>query len=169
MLEEHINNPNCLTSKKQQITKRLEGMAKLIPGALSPDFVISDNQGKNFEFHQYKGKARYKLLLFWSAGCVNCQQLINELKQWYNLPLNKKKLDIIAVSLDETAADTEKWKTALTALSEWKHIHAKEGVNSSVARDYAILSTPVMFLIGSKNNIIASIPGNLEQLKKDLG
>ncbi len=167
ILQQHINNPNCLTSKKQQITKRLEGMAKLVPGALSPDFVSSDNEGNNFQFHKWKGKAQYKLLLFWSTGCENCQQLINELAQWYDEPVNKEKLDIITVSLDETETEVQKWEAAIVTLPEWKHLHVKGGVNSSIANDYAILSTPVMFLIGSESNIIVSVPGNLDELIKD--
>ena len=168
MLQQHIDNPNCLTSKKQQIIKRLEGMSRLAPTALSPDFVSSDNQGNNFQFHKWKGPARYKLLLFWSTGCESCQQLVNGLTQWYNEPVNKRKLDIIAVSLDETETEVQKWKTAIITLPAWKHLHAKGGVNSPVANDYAILSTPVMFLIDSESNIIVSVPGNLVQLIKDL-
>jgi len=168
MLEEHINNPDCLTSKKQQIIQRLTGMARLVPGTLAPDFVMSDNQGNNFQFHKWKPKARHKLLLFWTTGCIDCLKLVEELRQWYNQPANKKKLDIMAVNLDEAQAEAGKWETAIVTLPGWKHLHAKEGVNSAVAREYAILSTPVMFLVGSESNIIVSVPGNLEQLIKDL-
>jgi thiol-disulfide isomerase/thioredoxin len=166
MLQEHINNPHCLTSKKQQITQRLEGMIKLVPGALAPDFVINDKQGNNFQFHKWKPKARYKLLLFWTTSCGDCLKLVDALSQWYNQPANKKKLDIVAVNLDETGA--QKWETAIVNLSAWKHLHAKEGVNSPVAREYAVLSTPAMFLVGSRSNVIVSVPGNLELLIKDL-
>jgi thioredoxin-related protein len=37
-----------------------------------------------------------------------------------------------------------------------------------VANDYAILSTPVMFLVDSKNNLIMALPDTLEQLVKEL-
>lgn len=168
MLREHINDPRCLTSKKQQITKRLEGMVKLVPGALSPEFVISDYEGNNFYFHKWKGQARYKLLLFWSSGCEQCHQLINSLLKWHNEPASKEKLDIIAVNLDDSETEARKSKIAKVNLFGWKNLHAKEGVNSPVANDYAVLSTPVMFLIGSESNIIESTPGNLEQLIKDL-
>lgn len=164
MLKEHINNPKCLTSKKQQITRRLEGMAKLVAGSLAPDFTIRGTQGKDFQFHKWKGKARYKLLLFWSAGCSSCHELVEGLKQWYTGPANKKKLDIVAVSLDESEVNVQKWEAAISGLSAWKHLHAKEGVNSPVARSYSILSTPVMFLVDSKSNTIVSVPSNLEQL-----
>ncbi len=164
MLQQHSDNPNCLSKKKEQIAKRVAGTALLAPGALAPDFVTSDNQGNNFQFHKWKGKARYKLLLFWSTSCAHCQQLVDELKIWYNEPLNKEKVDIIAVSVDESEADVQKWQAAIAALPEWKHLHSKGGVNSSLARDYAILSTPAMFLIGSESNIIAAVPDNLAQL-----
>jgi len=168
ILKKHIDNPNCLTSKKQQIVKRLEGMERLAPGALSPDFISSDREGNNFEFHKWRGRTRYKLLLFWSTTCESCRQLIDGLKQWYNQPANKEKIDIIAVSLDDRKAEVERWEALITGLSGWEHLRAKGGVNSLVANDYAILSTPAMFLIGSENNIIVSSPDNLEQLIDDL-
>jgi thiol-disulfide isomerase/thioredoxin len=168
MLKEHINNPNCLTSKKQQITKRLAGMQKLAPGALAPDFVLRDNEGNNFEFHKRRGKAAYKLLLFWSLTCESCQQLVKGLARWYNEPVNKKKLDIVAVALEDTQADANRWQEETVGLLGWKHLYVKEGVNSPVANDYAILSTPAMFLIESKSNKIVSAPDDLEQLIKDL-
>jgi len=168
MLKKHIDNPNCLTSKRQQISQRLEGIKRLTPGALAPDFAISDNQGNNFQFHKWIPKTKYKLLLFWSVSCASCQQLAEELKQWYNEPANRKKLDIVAVSLEETEAGTQRWKEEIVNFAQWKHLHAQGGVNSPPARDYAILSTPVMFLIGSQNNVIVSVPGNLDQLIKDL-
>ena len=168
MLQQHINNSNCLTSKKQQIIQRLESISRLVPKALSPDFVMKDNIGKSFQFHKWKPKARYKLLLFWTTTCANCLKLMDELSLWHNLTANKKKLDIVAVNLDEPEIGTEKWESAIVNLFAWKHLHAKGGVNSAPARDYAILSTPAMFLIGSKDNVIVSAPGSLEQLVKDL-
>ncbi len=76
MLKEHIDNPRCLTSKKQQIKKRLEGMARLTEGTLSPDFMLTDAHGKGFTFHTFKGTTKYKLLLFWSADCEHCKEMV---------------------------------------------------------------------------------------------
>ena len=168
ILRKHISNSNCLTSKRKEILKRLEGMTKLVPGALAPDFIISDNEGNNFEFHKWKGKARYKLLLFWSTTCESCHQLTKELMQWHNDPLNKENLDIVTVNLGETETEERMWENIIINLTGWKHLYAQGGVNSLVANDYAILSTPVMFLIESESNLIVSSPGNFEQLIKDL-
>lgn len=168
ILQEHISNPNCLTSKKLQITQRLAGSARLVPGALAPDFSGVDNQGNNFQFYKWKPKAQHKLILFWTTSCIDCLNLVNELKQWHDLPANKKKLDIAAINLDEAQIDPGKRENLVAALPAWKHLHAIEGVNSPVAHEYAILSTPVMFLLESKKNTIVTVPDNLEQLIKDL-
>jgi len=168
MLQQHINNPNCLTSKKQQIIKRLDGMIRLVPGAKAPGFILSDNDSNDFDFHSFKGTGKYKLLLFWSADCGHCQDLINKLATWYNTNDNKEKLDIIAVSLDETETEVQQWENAIIDLPGWKHLRTKEGINSAVANNYAILSTPVMFLVGSENNIIVSVPIDFTKLIEDL-
>ncbi|MBL7072700.1 MAG: redoxin domain-containing protein [Candidatus Omnitrophica bacterium] len=168
VLEKHINNPNCHAEKKQQIIKRLEGMKRLFPGAVSPDFAASDNEGNNFEFHKWKGATAHKLLLFWSSDCVSCRNLAKELKQWQNHPENKEKIDIAAVSLDETETETRAWEKEIANFPGWKHLSVEGGINGPVANDYAVLSTPVMFLVSSKDNTIAAEPRDVDELTKFL-
>lgn len=168
MLQQYLDDPNCLTSKRQQILKRVEGMAKLVTGTQAPDFTLSYIDGSDFNFHGYKGTAKYKLLLFWSADCEHCKQLVNGIKKRYNETGNKEKLSIVAVSLDDTETEVPKWESTIITLPGWKHLRAKGGVNSKVANDYAILSTPVMFLVDSESNKIVAIPDTLEQLVKAL-
>jgi len=163
-----INNPACLTSKRQQIIKRLKSMTKLAPGNLAPDFVLADNEGNNFEFHKWRTKTPYKLILFWTSNCAHCKKLANELEQWRENPANKEKLDIVAVSLDETETEARKWEKMIPDLPELKHLHTKGGINSPVANDYAILSTPVMFLTKNKSNTIAAVPLNFSELTEFL-
>jgi len=167
MLQQHLERPNCLTSKKQQILKRLEGMKKLIPGKKAPDFTLNDTENNSFNFHNYQGKAKYKLLLFWSADCSHCEELIEKLRNWYSNPENQKFFDIVAVSMDETEAEINKWENKIVILKDWKHLRANGGVNSFVANEYAILSTPLMFLVECNTNIIKACPENIENLAKE--
>ena len=164
MLQKHIDDPNCLTSKKQQITERLESITRLASGVMSPDFVMSDNKGKDFEFHKWKPKARQKLLVFWTTDCIDCMKLVEELRQWHDQSANKKIVDIVAVNLDEPEVGVKRWEKVIGMTPLWKHLQAKQGVNSPVAREYSILSAPAMFLVDSKNNLIISVPENIEQL-----
>jgi thiol-disulfide isomerase/thioredoxin len=164
-----FNNPPEECKTKLSSTAQNPGFGfKLAPGDLSHNFVMSDNAGNNFEFYKYKGRAPYKLLLFWSAGCEHCLTLVKGLSQWYKESGNKEKLDIIAVSLDATETEVQKWNDTIVNLIGWKHLRVKEGVNSPIAKDYSILNTPAMFLVGSKSNIIKAIPDNFEDLIKDL-
>lgn len=47
-------------------------------------------------------------------------------------------------------------------------MRVKEGINSSVANSYSVLSTPVMYLVKNENNIIKVIPVDLNQRKKEV-
>ncbi len=168
MLQQYIDDPKCLTTKKQQIIKRLDSMTRLGVGTLAPDFSMNGLDGSIFNFHAYQGKAKYKLLLFWSADCEHCQQLISELKAWYKEVGNREKLNVVAVSVDDTETEVPKWEKAVNDLPGWIHLRAKGGIRSTIANQYAILSTPVMFFVDSGSNTIKATPENFQQLTKYL-
>lgn len=168
MLQKHIDNPSCLTSKKQQIIKRLEGMSKLVANTKAPDFTLFKADSSRFNLYSYKASAPLKLLLFWSAACEHCQQLTASLKPWYDIPENKVKIDIIAISLDDTEDDIKTWKNKIDGLPQFIHLMSEGGVNSEVASAYYLLSTPVMFVLDSETNIIKTVPTDFEALKKSL-
>lgn len=165
MIKKHIDNPNCLTSTKREIARRLEEMTKLTAGITAPDFTMKDEHDNDFNFHSYNAK-KYKMLFIWSADCEHCFKMKEELKIWYNIPENKAKLDIIAVSLDETETEIPKWEEAKKNLKGWIHLRAVGGVNSFFAHDYAVLATPVVLLIDSKTNIIKNVVHEVNELNE---
>jgi hypothetical protein len=72
---------------------------------------------------------------------------------------------VVAISLDETEADTRSYNQKITDLTGWKHLHATEGVRSKVAGDYYVLATPVMVLLDAKTRKIIATPNTLNELK----
>lgn len=168
MLEPYINDSNCLTTKRQAIEKRLKGMKTLLTGTLAPDFTIKDETGNVVQFHQYKSNSRYKLLLFWSADCGHCKELVSKLYPWHQQLSDKKLVEIFALSLDDTATEIPIWKNAITQLPDWKHIRCEGGINSREANAYFILSTPVMILVDTKTNKICASPENLQELNNTI-
>ncbi|HBX51536.1 MAG TPA: alkyl hydroperoxide reductase [Bacteroidales bacterium] len=185
MLEPYINDTTCLTTKRQAIEKRLKGIKTLTIGTLAPDFIINTSSNlTGFEnplsfktgttFHQYKTNSRYKLLLFWSADCGHCKDLVSKLYTWYNQQhVNTPHgvypiVDVFALSLDNTITEIPIWQNTITQLQGWKHIRCEGGINSTEANAYFILSAPVMILIDTKTNKICAIPGNTEELKHAL-
>jgi thiol-disulfide isomerase/thioredoxin len=169
MLEKYIQDPNCLTSKRREILRRIEGIKTLQAGVLAPNFEIIDDKGKLFDFHKYKTNSPYKLIVFWSADCPHCDGIIKSLSEWHSKDNNSTKLDIIAISLDETETEIERWKKKKENLLNWKHMHANGGVNSKVAIDYYILSTPVVFIVDAKSNKIIDMPTSIDEIKKIIG
>ena len=168
MLAPYLDDPNCLTTKRQAILKRLEGMKTLLPGTIAPDFSFADDAGNAVNFHAYQTTTPYKLVLFWSADCPHCMELVNKLYSWWLQPGNKKQLAVLAVSLDETETEVAEYKSAIKLLPGWKHILTTGGVNSPEANSYFILATPVMVLVNSLTNEIVSMPETIEKLEAAL-
>jgi thiol-disulfide isomerase/thioredoxin len=168
VLEPYMNDPNCLTSKRMEIERRLKGIETLLKGSKAPDILLKDTDSSMFELYNYKTSSKYILLLFWSAECPHCQETVSMLYPWQNWPEIQKKVSVIAISLDEIETEVKAWNQKIKELAGWKHLRAVEGVRSKVASDYFVLSTPVMILLNAKTKEIISLPSSLTQLKAEL-
>lgn len=168
ILEPYLNDTTCLTTKRQAIEKRLKGIKTLMVGILAPDFTIKNDADEDVLFSKYKTNRRYKLLLFWSADCGHCKELISEIYQWYEQLSDKNLVEVFALSLDESETEILLWQKTITQLPNWNHISCKGGINSQEANAYFILSVPAMFLVDAKTNKICTIPLNTDELKQSL-
>ena len=135
---------DCKTYKRKEIEKRVTGIQTLTEGTVAPDFTFTDATGKTLNFLSYKTTAKYKLVIFWSADCEHCEALVNKLYQWHQD--NKNKIDIFALSLDESDTEIPKWEIRHKQLTGWNHILTKGGINSPEAESYFILSTPTIVI-----------------------
>jgi peroxiredoxin len=168
MLAPYLDDPNCLTTKRQAILKRLEGMKTLHAGTIAPDFTYTDAAGVPTGFHEYTGTEKYKLVLFWSADCPHCYELVNKLYNWWKKDENRSRLAIFALSLDETDTEITEYRKAVPLLQGWNHVLTEGGVNSKEANSYYILATPVMILVDATTNQIVSMPESVEQLESSM-
>lgn len=166
VLQPYLEDPACLTSKRMEIERRLKGMETLMPGIQAPDFTLTDAFGIEFNFSAYKPAAQHLLILFWSADCAHCLEEINQLYPWLQQAGNSAKTEVIAISLDESDTEVAAWEGKIKELRGWKHLRAKEGINSPVANDYFILATPVMILVDSKTRNIIEMPASVLQLQQ---
>jgi thiol-disulfide isomerase/thioredoxin len=168
VLEPYINDPNCLTTKKVEIIQRLKGMETLIPGSKAPDISMNDVDGKPFDLNTYESSGKYLLLVFWSADCSHCVETINNIYHWQQQNEIQQQIKVVDISLDETETEVAAWQKKVVELNGWKHLHPKGGVNSKVASDYYVLSTPVMILLDSKTKNIIELPNTIIELKEAL-
>lgn len=162
MLEEHLNNPRCLTSKRLAIAKRLEGIKKIVPGVPVRNLLVHNVEDVEEIIDVTTCKKDYRLLLFYDSECDHCQQLLEALRNWYIFPTNSARLEVVSVSLDRTR---EVWETAFKANAfSWTDRYAPGGINSQAASDYYVLSAPYMYLV-DKNGVLASIPNTVEEME----
>lgn len=166
LLEKYINDPGCMTTKRLAIEQQLQGLKKLVAGVNAPDFNFTATDNKIVSFYSYQPGGLYKLLLFWSATCEHCIQVIKWLYPYSQQGENKTLLSVLAISLDEGEQEVTSWQRAIKDLPGWKHIRSKGGVKSEEARAYFVLATPVMVLVESKTNMIVALPANVDQLSR---
>jgi thiol-disulfide isomerase/thioredoxin len=164
MLQTYRADPNCLTTKRQEINKSLKGIETLVPGTIAPNIFLHDSEYVPFELNTYSTKKNYILLLFWSAGCGHCIETVEKLYPLCRQDKVQKKLEIVAISLDETDTEIQAWQQKITELKGWIHLRAAEGLRSVVAGDYYILGIPVMILLRAKTKEIIALPKSAEQL-----
>jgi len=165
ILEPFLNDPNCLTSKRMEIERRLKGMETLVAGSTAPDILLKDSEGNLFDLKACNPGTQYTLLLFWSAGCSHCAETVEALYPWQKQTEMAQKVSIVAVSLDETETEIQLWEQKIKELPGWKHLQASEGIRSKVANDYYVLATPVMILVDSKTKAVVSLPVSFVQLE----
>ena len=166
MLEPYLNDPNCLTAKRNEINKRLEGIKTIVPGTIAPNIIMQDSKNLPFELNTYQTGKNYILLLFWSADCSHCIETVDKLYSTYQQPEVQKNLDIVAISVDETATEIQTWQKKIMELNGWTHIRTIEGLRSKAASDYYIMGVPMMILLNAKTKKIVALPENTDQLDK---
>jgi hypothetical protein len=163
MLEKHLNNPNCLTRKRLVIAKRLEGIKDLVPGVKVHNVLVNDVAGHEEIIDMNTCNKEYRLLVFYDSECDHCRQLLAILRNWYAVPANSKKMEIVSVCVDSSR---DQWVTAFKANAfPWTDRYAPGGINSQAAADYYVLSTPYMFLVDNNGSLV-SIPETVEESRK---
>jgi thioredoxin-related protein len=165
VLEHYLSDPDCLTSKRQEINRRLEGMRTLFPGVVAPDINMIDAEGILFELHKTTTQSPYILILFWSADCSHCVELTDEIYPWQQQDVSQK-VTVVAISLDETESEIIAFEKKMGELKGWNHLRAEEGIRSKVAADYYVLSAPVMILIDSGTKEIIGFPESVRELTR---
>lgn len=162
MLEKHLNNPDCLTSKRQAITKRLEGIKTLVPGVKVNNVMVHNVYDQEETIDMSRCIKKYRLLVFYDSECDHCHALLAALRSWYAVSANSAKLEVVSVGVNHTR---EAWEPAFTANAfPWTDRYAPGGINSKAASDYYVLSAPNMFLMDKNGNLVGS-PMTIEEME----
>ena len=150
------------TERKTELAGKMELIKKLAIGKTAPDFTATNLRGKQIKLSAIKAKKT--ILVFWASWCPHCDEILPELKNYYD-PLNTGQLEIIAVSVDKEKTDVQ---TSINAGNyNWINIAELKGWDGPVVLEYGIAATPTIFILDENKKIIAK-PGNKFELKKIL-
>ena len=121
-------------------------------GQDAPDFeLLPFGQEEAVKLSDYKGKVVY--LDFWASWCAPCRvsfPFYNELHQDYE----GKDVVILAVSVDNTAAEAQKFLSRVPA----KFITGLD-VGNSIANQYQPMGMPTSYLINKEGKVVAVFNG----------
>jgi len=164
MLDKFADDPRCLTSHKQAIATRLEGIKKLVPGFQSPVVGVHtfDDHDINIDFSN--GGKPYHLLVFYDSDCSHCNELLEGLQKWNSThAADSTLIDVYTVSVNDKRVTWEAFhgKKAYP----WLDVYAPGGINSTAAGAFYLLSAPQMFVM-NRDGQLAAIPATVEELMR---
>jgi peroxiredoxin len=148
--------------RKAKLENKVESLKKFAIGLKAPDFTATDLKGNTVKLSAVKSE--YTLLVFWATWCPHCTRLIPELKKIY-LPNNKEKLEIVAVSLDESKTELDTFLK--DGGFDWINISDFKKWKGDIVQQYDIYATPTMLLL-SKDGTITAKPMTFDDVKNEL-
>lgn len=148
------------TERKKELENKIELINKLSIGKTAPDFETVDLQGKMIRLSDVG--AEKTVLIFWASWCPHCDEIMPVINKLYN-PKNKRELEVVAVSIDDSRNEVE---TAIekNGYGSWINIAELQGWDGQIVEEYGIAATPTIFIL-DKNKTIIGKPVSVEELE----
>lgn len=135
----------------------LEVYIKAMVGIKAPNLVITEHISKVENANQNTKttqnnivNSKYSLLVFYKSGCGPCEVTIEDLKSNYEL-LKEMEIKIIAISGDEEEQEFQNTAAHFPWQETYCDFKGTAGLNF---KNYAVMGTPTLFLLDSKDVII---------------
>ena len=129
-----------------------EAAAKIVEGAIAPDFALNTINGKPLQLSALRGK--YVVLDFWGSWCAPCMNGMPAMKACYER--HKGKLEMVSIDCQDT---DEKWKETVKRLGlQWIQVREDENT-SQVSQLYAVRGFPTKIVIDPNGQIVYCMTG----------
>jgi peroxiredoxin len=144
----------------QRVMDAFQRTQQFAAGSPAPTFALEDIHGKTVSLRDFQGKLVY--LDFWASWCKPCMKKLEAFKE-LEAAFEEKNIVFLHVNLDKSP---QKWQAVLEQ-HQFGGIHLYNDRNSSITRDYEVLSVPKFFLITKEGNFAYVPPtSDLEKLAK---
>ena len=123
----------------------INGVKNTNVGATIKNFILKNQEGKNIDFKQFKGK--YVWIDFWASWCGPCKQAFPHMKELY-AKYKDKGFEILGISTD---TKIDPWLKILPTLQNpWPQVWD----NKNIMFEFAVTAFPTSFLIDPNGVIL---------------
>lgn len=151
----------------EQLNERIIQAEKTETGKYAPFFSLPNAKGVRITRTSDDFKKKSLLINFWAswADSTANRQNNDTLKVLYKKYQKSKYINMLGISLD---IDKQQWKKAIERDSlGWEQVCNFEGLNSEIAKQYALRRLPVNILLSAEGKILAKdLKG--EELRKKI-
>ena len=138
------------------------GPVKIIPGAVAPDFSLTDLNGQPIKLSDHRGQA--VIINYWSVYCEYCRDEMPALVKTYQA--NRDKLNIIGIDINDEPAEVQDF------IHQLKITYPIVIDNTGdLVYKYRITGRPTSIFINKNGIITGVVPGmaTAEVLAEQLG
>lgn len=144
-----------------KINDRARILKPLLIGKVAPNLTMKDTSGVYQVLHNVR--AKYTILCFWDPDCGHCQKVVPKLDTLYKT-IKSKGVEVFAVC---TEVEMDKWKKFIREHHlNWLNV-ADPTFETNFRHIYDISSTPIIYILNDKKEIIAKKIG-VEQINEIL-
>lgn len=151
----------------EQLNEYITQNEKVEIGKYAPYFILPNAKGEKINRTSDAFKQKCLLINFWASwnDSISRSSSDSELREIYKVYKKSKYLSMLGISLD---IDKEKWKNTIKKDTlSWEQVCDFGGLNSEIAKQYAIRQLPTNILLSAEGKILAkNLQG--EDLKKKL-
>lgn len=126
------------------------GPTKIVPGAMAPDFAVTDIDGQPLKLSDHRGKA--VIINYWSVYCDYCKEEMPALVKTYQA--NRDKLNIIGIDINDRPGEVRDFISQLNVT--YPIVIDNTG---DMVYKYRVVGRPTSIFINKNGVITGVIPG----------
>jgi thiol-disulfide isomerase/thioredoxin len=136
---------------KENLIKKANKLKNVLIGQVAPEMILLDTLQQPVSLH--KIKAEYTIIYFWDPDCSHCKKETPLLKDLYSKSKPDLSLEVYAVCMDTSWVEMKKYIRKNN--TSWINVNGFYSLTPDFRELYDVNTSPVMFLLDKKKNIIA--------------